>query len=486
MTSSAPALASRTTSAPSVAWRHVPVLVVLFALAAVIQSRSLSSLTSLENSHIWWHLRAGMWILQNHAVPHTGLFSQSENLPWISSSWAYDAVIAGAFKALGLTAIPLFAMSFKIGLAVLTFVLAGGLRGRFWRAAILSAVVQLALGTVQPGPTYCSVLLFAAELALLMNCRRDGNIRRLYWLALLFLLWANLDVQFVYGIVVLALFLIGLLFQRGSDSPGPTRNSNLLPVAGACLLASLSTPYFYKPYMEFFRALTSSANQYFPELQAMRFHRPQDYLLLLLLMTAFLMLGMRRSRNVFDIALLVGSTALSFHSQSNIWLVALVAITIIGNETAVIAVQSKTKTCLISAALAGAVMIFAALRMPPNQTLDARLAQTYPVAASDYIREHSLPQPLFNAAEWGGFLAWYLPGYPVAIDGRRNLYPDDFVIQYAKAINADVRYTDFPAMANARTLVLPKSSLMGQALSTVPTYAVAYSDNVAAVLVRKE
>jgi hypothetical protein len=114
------------------------------------------------------------------------------------------------------------------------------------------------------------------------------------------------------------------------------------------------------------------------------------------------------------------------------------------------------------------------------------LAQTYPVAASNYIREHALPQPLFNAGEWGGFLTWYLPEYPVAIDGRRNLYPDDFVIQYAKAMNAEVRYTDFPALANARTLIFPKGSLLGQALSTLPSCTVAYNDNVAVVLVRKD
>ena len=486
MTSSAPALASRKISAPSVAWAQVPVLVVLFSAAAVIQSRTLSSLTSLDNSDIWWHLRTGTWILQNHAVPHAGVFSQFANLPWISPSWAYDVLLTVAFKAFGFAAIPLLAMLFKTGLAFLSFVLAGGLRGRFWRAALLSALVQFVLGTVQPLPTYGSLLFFAAELALLMSYRRDLNTSRLYCLAPLFLLWANLDDQFVYGIAVLLLFVIGSHFQRGSDDARPTKNSSLLTTVSVCILASFMSPYFYKPYVEFFRTFTSSANQYFPELQAMHFHRPQDYVLLLLAMAAFLALGTRRSRNFFEVALLIGSVALSFHSQSNIWLVALVAVAVIADDTETTAPEAGTKACFISILLAAAVVIFATLLMPPKQSLVARVAQTYPVAASDYIREHALPQPLFNAAEWGGFLAWCLPDYPVAIDGRRNLYPDDFVIQYAKAMNAEVRYTDFPAMANARTLIFPKTSLMGQALSTVSSYTVAYSDNVALVLVRRD
>jgi len=486
MTSSAPALASRKTSALSVAWLQVSVMVVLFALSAVIQSRTLSSLTSLENADIWWHLRTGIWILQNHAVPHDGLFSQSENLFWISPSWAYEVSVALAFKAFGLAAIPLLAMFIKAGLAVLTFILGGGLRGRFWLAALLSAVAQFVLGSVQPEPIYCSILLFAAELALLISYRGDGNIRRLYWLAPIFLLWANLDVQFVFGIAALLLFVIGRLFQGRIDGSNAKDHSALLSVMAACVVASVFTPYFCKPYAEFYRVLTSSANQYFPELHAMSFHRPQDYLLLLLAMSAFLVIGMRRSRDLFQIALLVGTAALSFHSQSNIWLVALAAIAVIGDDKETITVQANSRSYLVSTALAGVVVLIAAASLPPSRTLIGRVSETYPVAASNYVRDHALPQPLFNAAEWGGFLAWHLPEYPVAIDGRRNLYPDEFVIQYAKAMNAELRYTDFPAMANARTLVFSKTSLMGQALSTVSSYTVAYSDNVAVVLVRKD
>lgn len=135
------------------------------------------------------------------------------------------------------------------------------------------------------------------------------------------------------------------------------------------------------------------------------------------------------------------------------------------------------------------VMLAAELGIPRgHEALIARAAQTYPVAACDYVREHrredQLPQPLFNPHEWGGFLIWYLPEYPVAIDGRADLYSDDFVIQYSKVMNADVPYQTYPAMANAGTLLLQRNSLMGEALSTVPAFRVEYRDDVAVVLTR--
>lgn len=91
---------------------------------------------------------------------------------------------------------------------------------------------------------------------------------------------------------------------------------------------------------------------------------------------------------------------------------------------------------------------------------------------------------MFNALEWGGFLTWYLPEYPVAIDGRIDLYGDDFVVAYSKTMNAEVRYTDFPALADARTIVLARSAIMADGLRSVPAFTVAYQDDVAVVLTR--
>ena len=190
-----------------------PALLVLFSSAAAIEAFRLTSLSSLNNADIWWHLSSGLWILQHHSFPHSGIFSQSSVQPWIASSWAFDVPLAIAYKLTGLAAIPLRLMGFKTALAVLTFSLAGELRGKFWSAAGLSIVAQYILGYMQPGPAYFSALFFGIELLILFRARRSEDARVLWWLPLLFLLWANLHVQFVYGIVVLLLFLAALLLR---------------------------------------------------------------------------------------------------------------------------------------------------------------------------------------------------------------------------------------------------------------------------------
>jgi len=512
----------------------VTALVALFSTAAVVEGLRCSSLSSLANSDTWWHLSSGLWILQSHALPQSGLFSQSADAHWIATSWLYDLKLAIWYKMIGLASIPVFLMFFKAFVAIVTFLLAGGWRGNFWPALALSAIAQYILGGVQPGPAYCSVVFFGIELLILSESRRGRRGRLLFWLIPIFLVWANVHVQFVYGVVTLILFLAAEVLERATSAKAshPTGEiASLSLAAGLSVVATFVTPYFYHPYGVFFSSAFSAAKAYLPDFLAPRFRQPQDYALLLLSMAAFLALGLRRSRDPFQIVLLAGSAALSFYSQRDTWLVTLAAVAVIGEagagtgeaaagigEAAPGAESSaplgrtslaqrfsagesrkddsspggttrpslRNRGLLLAAAVSVAILIAVAGIPRSRDVLLAKAGRGYPVAACNYIREHHLAQPLFNAFEWGGFLTWYLPEYPVAIDGRTELYGDDFVIEYSKVMNADAPYKEFPALADVRTILLPKSAIMADALSTVPGFKVAYSDNVATVLTKEE
>jgi hypothetical protein len=468
-------------------------MLVLFSAAAGVEAFRLTSLSSLNNADIWWHLSAGLWMLQHHSLPHVGIFSQSSTQPWIASSWAYELLLAIGYKALGLRVIPLLLMCFKASLAVLAFLLAGGTRGRFRLAVGLSAVAQYILGSVQSGPAYFSILFLAIELLLLLDARRTGSLRLLWWLPVLFLFWANLHAQFVYGMLVLLLFFVGLAFEKFQTNSLPFKVGQVGNIVGMSLVATLVTPYLFGPYGVFFRTTFSSANKYLPDFQALGFRQPEDYLLLLMAMSAFLMLGLKRSRGLFGIPVLLLSLSISFYSKRDIWMVSLAALAVIGQTTGSEATHREEEGAIsgrylwMTAVGATAIVIIVfLLRVPSNpDVLLAKVGQSYPVAASDYIRSHQLSQPLFNAYEWGGFLTWYLPEYPVAIDSRADLYGADTVTEYSKVMNAEVPYTEYPALANAQTIVLPKNANMAAALGSVPRFQVAYSDDVSVVLTRR-
>lgn len=478
---------------------QVAALTAVLSLAGIHEALHQSCLTNISNGDFWMHLRVGIGILQTHGVPHSGLYSQASTLPWMASSWLYDLVIAIGCRMMGLRIVLLVTLLFKFSLALIVFLLAGGLRGRFWSAMILSTVAQYILGYLQPLPLYCSILVMAIELTLLMAYQGSGRIKPLYWLPCLFLVWANLDVQFVYGIAALLLFagtcIVGTRGGRGGPLwagrvPTPALKQ-VGAITGASFAATIITPYGWNPYVTFFSQATSAANSYFPDYQSLRFRAPQDYVLLLLVMSAFLALGIRRSRDPFQIGLLVFVTVLSFRAQEDIWLATLVAVAIVSNAVSEND-SSQTRTSAwrcATAAMVGLVVLLVAMvshGLRGDQAILARISTGFPVAAADYIREQHLPQPLFNSYRWGGFLAWYLPEYPVAVDGRSDLYGADFNIQYAKVMNAETHYSAFSPFDQARTILLEKDSLMGEALPAVAGFTVAYADDVAVVLLRPE
>jgi hypothetical protein len=138
----------------------------------------------------------------------------------------------------------------------------------------------------------------------LFESRRKCNVRYLWLLPPLFFLWANLHVQFVNGLLVLALFVIvGFAerlickFERWKDvsvGPSPLR---VLAVALLSFIATLITPNGFHLFTEFLSSGYGAAQfKFFAEMRALQFRQPQDFVFALLVMSAFLAMGWRRPR----------------------------------------------------------------------------------------------------------------------------------------------------------------------------------------------
>jgi hypothetical protein len=480
---------------------RVFVLLLLFTSAAL---REAAHLTSLADTDIWWHLRTGLWILQNHTVPHAGLFSQSSNLPWSAFSWGYEVLAATAYKLAGLRAIPVLLMGFKVALAGMTFLLARGSRETFWIGVLLSAVAQYAIPDLQPRPILCSIVLFAIELALLMRSRRTGSARSLYWLPLLFVAWANLHLQFMNGLLVLALFFMAALTEEVCRRNGATwvdGHAQALPlskagaVVGASFVATFLTPSSYHSYQ---LALKNASSTFLfasnPELHSLSFRRPEDYALLLLAMAAFLSLGRQRSRDLFKLSLMIVCMMFAFRIQRDTWFVVLPSIAVIGEAVRAASPAALRpdnslawdREKLTTAVLVLLVFLVATVRGTLSQeALLKKVGEKFPLRACQFIRDSHLPGPLFNEYEWGGFLIWYLPEYPVAMDDRQDLYGDETTERYLKVNAARAPSDAAPGFAQASTVLLKKSSGMAIALSEDPNFEVAYTDGLSTILLRR-
>ena len=169
---------------------------------------------SVLDLDVWWHLAVGNWIVQHHAVPHVGILSRVEGeRPWMAYSWAYEVMLAGAYSWFGFVGIALFGTAITLAVAVSVFWMIYRLSRRFWLAVVLCIPVYFAfLFNIMPRPLFCSMLMYTLTLTLLLEANRTGRVALLYWLPVIFLLWADLHVQFIYG-----LFGLRLVFKDAYD-----------------------------------------------------------------------------------------------------------------------------------------------------------------------------------------------------------------------------------------------------------------------------
>src|SRR5208282_3783519 len=472
---------------------RIAALLLLLTSAAVYESFRISAIT---NGDVWWHLRTGLWILQNHAFPRLGLFSQYADRPWVASSWGFEALTGATYKLLGLRALPVLLMGFKVALAAVTFLLARGRRGSFWSAVLLSAMAQYVIVDLPPLPIVFSMLFLGIELLLLLQSRRSGDVRSLFWLPLLFFLWANLDGQFLNGLLLLGLYLAVevaefLLHISGvSLFSVPAKSlTKVSAIAGLLVVATLLTPYSFHLFPSAFQAAYGQVRfEDFPEMQALAFRRPQHFVLMLLVMVAFLALGRQRSRDLFKVGVMGVFVMLAFRVQRDVWCVVLPAIAIIADALADCQQEPEARKRSpgwkwekpLVAMLVLAVFLAAIVRIPGSNALMDQASRVFPVKACDFIRANQLPGPLFNTYSWGGFLIWHLPEYPVAIDGRLNLYGDEINERYFKVTSGSERFETDPDFTRAQTILLERKVPMTKALTTLPAlreqFRVAYED----------
>jgi len=440
-------------------------------------------------------------MLETRAIPHTGLFSQYSCMPWNDSSWGFEFVLGVVYKLSGLRAIPILLMLLKTAIAAGTFLLAYSGREDFWKAVALSAVAQYSISGLQPLPYVFSILFFAVELRLLLRCRYSGSVRWLYWLPPLFVLWANLHIQFVAGLVLLGVFLVASLIEHWlrilnvswlSQRMVPLPLIEVGIVAVLSVLATFATPYGFRLLPDFLKSQYSEVGfLHFSGMASMGFRRPEDYVVMLLVMMGFLALGRRCSLEVFELLMLLAGTTLAFRIQRDVWLVVLPAIAVLSRTSRHEAESQRRRVPAWQwgtiAAGTATVLVIAAVRIPDRNALMNRIRQNFPVKACDYIVSNKLPRPLFNEYSWGSFLAWYMPQYPVVVDSRVELYGDEILTKYFDVVGGKERLDSDPMVARAGLLLLERNSAMAKALKNLPAlssrYRLVYSDELADVFV---
>jgi hypothetical protein len=473
------------------------------ALALLLSAVGVIALTiklCILDLDIWWHLKVGDWIVQHAAVPHTGILSRTAaERPWIAYSWGYELLMSRAYAWGGILGIGLYGTLLTIAVAFAVYWMVRRVSGRFWVAWLLTlSCCYPFLFMIMPRPVFFSIILFSITLALLMESNRSGRIETLYWLPVIFLLWANLHIQFIYGLLPVGMLLgvsvfLWVLERFGKSfeflAPRALPVGKLALIFAACLLATCIGPYSYHLYgviAEYSKA--KSAYSLIVELQPLTFRAMNHYVQLLLCAAAFVAVGWQKRIDLFKLALLTVASVVAFRTMRDSWFLCTVAAACIADVLAC-SKREKSEGTLELAGVFAVVVIALALFARgigfTQQGLDQAISRRFPVKAVNFLRHNPVPGPLYNTLDWGGFLMWYMPNYPVAIDGRNDLYGDELDKLFIGTQRGDESYKHDPYLNESNVVLIRRSDGLYYALNQDPRFTLIYQDPIAAVFARR-
>jgi hypothetical protein len=445
---------------------------------------------SVADPDVWWHMRTAEWILQHHSFPHSDPFSVfGAGKPWQAYSWLFDITVLGLYRWLDLAGIMTYTCAMVFAITFVIHRMIRRLQPDFTKAILLTMAIMICMSRLYtPRSWLLTILLFALELDILLEARRTGETRRLLWLPPIFVLWANTHIQFIDGLVLLALASCESLIDR-RRCPRVIYHRNLWAVSGACLLSTLITPYGVTIYKAAYQ-LGSQAGvmDKVSELQAIPFRSAGDFLLLFLTMAAVGALAWKQRFQPFETVLLVVAAAISFRSRRDVWFVAIVAGVILAaalrgrreNEPSRLAFATPLVFMATTALICIGVLLF----HTNNARLRFVLARNMPVRAVEVIKERGYGGPLYNDYAWGGFMIWNLR-MPVSIDGRAALHGDQRIDRSVATWGGSPDWASDPDLSSAGIVIAPIKTPLAQLLKTDSRFGLAFHDDVADVFISR-
>lgn len=443
------------------------------------------------DADVWWHLRAGQVMWESRTLLLQDVFSYTViGAPWVNAFWLSEIFLFFLYALGGYFALTIFVA----GTGALTFFIIS--RQINVNPFVGAFIVILASITAAPiwGPR---PQLFSFLLVALLDFWLSDSGRPRWVLTPLFALWANLHGGWIWGFLLLGAHAAGLgIHLLTSADERPTRWRELRSLLGWTALSALAVglnPNGLSIWLLPFQQVTVSMEiqeWLSPDFHRIDFH-PMLWMLFLLMLTAPFAPKPLNWGQVFKA---LGFAYLTFVAQRNIALFAITAAPLLASwtHTALQPLVSRPPQSTrdlpihwrqgINALLVG-LLTMAALLNAWQVSRPEQVDENYPLGAVNWLRENRPTGRLFNSYNWGGYLIWALPEYPVFIDGRADLYGNDLLDQWHSVVNNRQESLAILDKWQVKTILLEPGWPVIDTLLT-QGWAIAYKDATAIILIR--
>lgn len=387
-----------------------------------------------------WHVRTGDLAIENISSGNFGPvqtepFSWTVNgHPWQANGWGFD-VLSSIFFEASWVGLAVFRM---ILLGILVFLMWKASEGftpwvRGWSVALSSIII---LPFVEMRPQLLSFICFLLAW-LLVKKILQGNLRQLWWLGLVSVLWANFHGAVAAGVGLLGLYCLGwVILNRRWKAP--------LAIGATFIAGTFFTPFGVGLWTYAFA--TREDSFIIEEWRHASFSSWRDIVVFSLALAAiFVVMRSKENRreNLPQFLMILGALALSLDAVRNEAFIALTMIPFFGLAlTSLKGYSSKLpvspKKLLVVVLTVGILSGFANLKA---QDITQPRVDRMPVEAAKLLPEDC---KLLNDYTSGGYLILARPDLKVSQDGRNDVYGSDIIIEQAYVFEGktDLSYLD--------------------------------------------
>jgi hypothetical protein len=321
-----------------------------------------------------------------------------------------------------------------------------------------------------------------------------------WFLPVLYAVWANIHIQFIYGLGLLGLACVAplidrLVYQGTQHQPamlwGSKQWKTLVGLTALCGLATLLTPHHVKVYAIVAELSAQTGMwEYTQEMQAPAFRTAADWAMLALFCFSLVHVGRWMLwLSSFEVLLLVAAAASAFRGQRDIWFLVLASL------AALVTRQRRKSTQQWSIIPRGGfvsvgvlVIIGSTLILGFRGISEAEIqhntAKLYPIAAAAYVEQQQYAGPLYNHFNWGGYLIRRLPSLKVSMDGRANVHGDERIKRSLATWAGGPHWNDDPELSEAAVVIASPENALTSILRLDPRFRLTYQDDISSVFIR--
>ncbi len=405
---------------------------------------------------VFWHMETGRYITENKSIPSTDVFGLTTSAnEWIPFEWGFDVLIYNFYSISGYTGISIFRSLLFSGLFLLLYLAAYRMKLDTGIAGLI--LLLLCFGMFERFLIKPQIIsyFFTSVLLYIFTCYSfcgRNKLKMMYAVPLIFLLWANMHMGVLLGIVLFTVFILSEYIQYKKpafntvpDNPVTAGSFKILILLyAASLLALLVNPHGYNTYLYVYSHMNmkmidevfewySPFNSYFSGTIFIYSYYIFITLTLLGIFNAY------KKKLIFPLIALPVFLLFSFravrYSIDFMLIVSLLLILVFSYSAKLSNISSFFRKPFL--AYTALLLLAAGIILTPGNNLYKMFnydrtfgsqvdKNSYPVDAFKFIKDNGIARGdsrVFNTFDIGGYLIWELKGTKNFIDSR-NLNDD--------------------------------------------------------------